>query len=272
MTDKTFCTKKYIIEVKGDVVTNGLTHYAQNWVCCGMSSPITDDGYSFDKKAHAVVSNLVLNENIRAVPYAIYLTKQGIAAYDTGNLSAYPGYGAAWEYYKENISKISNLLKLNVPKEVEQTFYNGLYTDVFSILELFLSDFILCMIYSNETVYDNAVQYYKDYKTEQGCDVNKISDIERNVHDFFFEGVVYHRFDKVEQMFKQILEIDFPKYKKLSDYLHRRNNIVHRFSLSNRDRMRMTNSTVEDVTKLIYTSNSFVDSLIMNVNKVYKNV
>jgi len=264
--------KKYIIEVKGEIVANAQIHYAQGWTCCDISSPITDSGYSYDEKTHTVNSDLLLNEKLRAVPYAVYYTQKGIAAKSTGDIAAYPGYGAAWEYYKENISKISNLLKLNVPKEVEQTFYNGLYTDVFSILELFLSDFILCMIYSNETVYDNAVQYYKDYKTEQGCDVNKISDIERNVHDFFFEGVVYHRFDKVEQMFKQILEIDFPKYKKLSDYLHRRNNIVHRFSLSNRDRMRMTNSTVEDVTKLIYTSNSFVDSLIMNVNKVYKNV
>lgn len=264
MSDKTFCMKKYIIEVKGEIIANAQIHYAQGWTCLDMSSPITDCNYSYDERNHTVNSNLLLNENIRAVPYAVYFTTKGISANSTGDISAYPGYGAALEYYKENISKITNLLKLNVPKEMEETWYNGLYTDVFSILELFLSDFILCMIYSNETVYDNAVRFY------QTTSNSNPSDLERNVHNFFFKGVVYHQFDKVKKIFKKILAIEFPEHKELSKFLHKRNNIVHRFSLSNKDRMRMTNSTSEDVTRLTDISNSFVDNLIKNVKKVYK--
>lgn len=104
--------KRYIIEVKGEIVANAQIHYAQNWVCCDVSSSITDDSYSYDKETHTVNSHLLLNENIRAVPYAIYFTEKGIAANSTGDIAAYPGYGAAWEYYKVNIDKILTLSAL----------------------------------------------------------------------------------------------------------------------------------------------------------------
>lgn len=257
--------KSYIIEVKGEVIANAKTHYAQNWVCCDMSSSIRNDSYSYDPKTHTVNSNLVLNENRRAVPYAIYFAKNGIAANSTGDISGYPGYGAAWEYYKENIAEISNLLKYDVPKEIKQTFYNGLYADVFSILELFLSDFILCMIYSNETVYENAIRYYE---TSQKS-INEVSDIERKVHDFFFKGVVYHRFKKVERMFVEIINIKSPDYMNLERLLRKRHNIVHRFYFSSIDRMELVNITLEDITNLIEEANTFVGKLIENVDNVY---
>ncbi|GAY28142.1 hypothetical protein [Prevotella sp. MGM1] len=257
--------KNYIIEVKGEIVANAKVHYAQGWTCCDMGSSITNDSYSYDRKTHTVISNLVLNENRRAVPYAIYFTEKGIAIDSTGNISCYPGYGAAWEYYKENIAKILNLLKCEAPKEIEQTFYNGLYTDVFCILELFLSDFILCMIYSNEKVYENAVTYYKTLRKF----TKEVSDIERQVHNFFFKGVVYHRFDKVEDMFMKIISIEIPDYKKLRVCLDKRNNIVHRFYFSNIDRMELVNITLEDITNLIKEANTFVGKLIENVDKVY---
>lgn len=257
--------KSYIIEVKGEVIANAKKHYAQNWACCDMSSPIGNESYSYDPKTHTVNSNLVLNENRRAVPYAIYFTKNGIAANSTGDIFAYPGYGAAWEYYKENIAKISNLLKCDVPEEIKQTFYNGLYVDVFSILELFLSDFILCMIYSNETVYENAIRYYK---TSQKSN-NEVSDIERKVHDFFFTGVVYHKFDRVEKMLVKIINIESPDSMNLKRLLHKRHNIVHRFHFSSIDRMELVSITLEDITNLIEEANAFVGKLIENADNVY---
>lgn len=96
---------RYIIEVKGEIVANAQKHYAQNWVCCDIGSSITDESYSYGEETHTVNSNLFLNENRRAVPYAIYFTEKGISTNSTGDISACPGYGAAWEYYKVNIAK-----------------------------------------------------------------------------------------------------------------------------------------------------------------------
>lgn len=119
------------------------------------------------------------------------------------------------------------------------------------------------MIYSNETVYENAVRYYKTLKK---CN-NKYSCIEKNVHAFFFTGTVYHRFDKVEKMFSKIINIEFPNYEKLHKLLHKRNNIVHRFSFSSIDRMEMVNITLKDIINLTNETNRFVDELIANVKK-----
>ena len=159
-------------------------------------------------------------------------------------------------------------MESKVPKEIEQVFLHGLFTDIFSILELFLSDFILCMIYTNETIFDKAVLYYKTSRQTK----NEVSEIERKVHNFFFNGIVYHRFDKVTDIYTKLLDIQFPDTEGLKKFLPKRNNIVHRFSFSNIDRMEIITITKETVKELIKEINLFVDKLIENVKAKYPKV
>lgn len=123
------------------------------------------------------------------------------------------------------------------------------------------------MIYSNETIYEKAVLYYRTNKNSQ----NEVSEIEKKVHNFFFNGVVYHRFDKVKQIYESVLDIQFPDTDGMIDFLHKRNNIVHRFSFSNIDRMEIVTITTETIEDLIKETNLFVNRLIDNVNKKYAN-
>lgn len=240
--------KYYLIKVKGDIVANTCIHYAQEWVCYGLTSCNTNKkSYVYEKDTHSVHSDLILNESRRAVPYAVYLAEKDISVEGPGDISAAISYHAALMYYKENIDKISQLLKCNLPKEIEQTVFYGFYTEVFSLLELFLSDFILCMIYSDETIYEKAVHYYK---TSNKCK-NEVLEIEKKVHHFFFNGVVYHQFDRVKKIFIKLLGIEFPDATELSKLLHKRNNIVHRFSFSNIDRMTMIEITMKDIVSLV---------------------
>lgn len=262
----------YLIKVKDEIFSTGGVQYAQNWACQDISHYNPNDksnSYLFDKDTHTVKSNLILTENLRAVPYATYFTEKGIAvSIENGNnFFCYPGFGAAVGYYKDNINKISNLLECDIPNKFEQTFFHGLYTDIFSILELFLSDFILCMIYSNDTIYDKAILYYKTSKQTK----NEVSDIEKKVHNFFFNGIVYHKFDKVKDIYIQLLDIKFPDTEGLRNFLRKRNNIVHRFSLSNIDRMEIITITKEIIGDLIKEVNLFVDRLIENVRNKYPN-
>lgn len=250
----------YVIKVEGEIVASSQKQYAQNWVCLEVEQAIVDvDTYSYDRVTHSVKSNLILNDTKRAVPYAIYYTEKGIGTKAKGDIVAYPGFEAAWEYYKENISKIHQVLESGVTKELSQPLYRGLFTDVFSILELFLSDLILCLIYSNENFYYKAVQYYQikfiNSKKANLC-------LETRIHEFFFKEVVYHRFDKVRKMYKQIVGVNLPNSKELKTYLYKRNNIVHRFSLSNIDRMCVTIINKEDILDLIKTTDEFVNQLV----------
>lgn len=264
----------YLIEVKGEIFSTGGVQYAQNWACLNRSHYNPNDGsnvYLFDKDTHTVNSNLILSECLRAVPYATYFTEKGIAVpMENGDkFFCYPGFGAAVGYYKDNISKISSQLKCEIPKEIEQTFFHGLFTDIFSILELFLSDFILCMIYTNETIYDKAVLYYKASDKASKKAKNEVSEIEKKVHNFFFNEIVYHKFDKVKDIYTQLLDIRFPDTEGLRNFLHKRNNIVHRFSFSNIDRMKIISITKDTIGDLIKEMNLFVDRLIESVKNKY---
>lgn len=257
---------RYIIEVEGEIIAYSKKHYAQKWACRNVGKPITDKNYQYDKNTHSVKGNLILDENRRAVPYAIYYTKKGICATENGDVVANPGCGASLAYFKENIAKIKTQLDAEILQDVKESFYKGLLIDVFSSLELFLSDFILCVIYSDIKSYNRAIAYYK-LNNERKKEEKNIAKIEKNMHKFFFDEVVYHAFDKVEIMFKNILNIEIPDTKDLRLWLHKRNNIVHRYSLSNIDRMSVCVVSKDDVERLLDVSNSFVEQLIANYDK-----
>lgn len=264
----------YCIEVEGEIIAYSKKHFAQNWDCRSVGKPIVDKSYRYDKNTHSVKGNLILDENRRAVPYAIFYTNKGIRVTEDGDVVANPGYGASFDYFKENIAKIKAQLEVEIPRDIKDSFYKGLFTDVFSSLELFLSDFILCVIYSDIKSYNRAIAYYK-LNNERKKEEKNIAKIEKNMHKFFFDEVVYHAFDKVESMFKNILNIEIPDTKDLRLWLHKRNNIVHRYSLSNIDRMSVCVVSKDDVESLLEVSNSFVEQLIKKykdksvVNKIY---
>lgn len=251
----------YIIEVEGDIIANDLIHYAQGWTCGDCVTEIPNDNYyEYDKKLHFVKSNLILDSTKRAVPYAVYYTKKGIMCTAPGSISAWPKYGAALGYYRDNITQVQEQLRINVTLDkLLQPLYRGLFSDVFSILELFLSDVILCIIYSDSEAFEKALEYYE---LKRGRKKNKAFELEKKMHNFFFAEVVYHKFDEIEKLFKSIVGINIPSCENLKIYLHKRNNIAHRYSLSNIDRMQVTQITKKDVCKLIDASNEFVNQLI----------
>lgn len=137
--------RNYFIEVEGEIIAKDVKQYAVNWACgaIGGDPESIADNYDYDKESHAVKGNLVLDNNKRAVPYATYYTKKGIQVYGGGGVSAYgSGPGPAFAYYRDNIEKLKAKLEIKVPEEVQDSLYNGLYLEGFSILELFLSDFL----------------------------------------------------------------------------------------------------------------------------------
>ena len=255
----------YMINVKGEIVAYDLTHYAQSWVCGGVGAyecPI--DNYDYDMSTHSVNGNLILNTTKRAVPYAIYYTDKGIRATSSGDIAVCPGYGAALGYYKDNIATVQRQLNNSfICDDLMQPLYKGLFTDVFSILELFLSDCMLCIIYSNEKAFNKAVDYYKLEKV--GNIQLSVAEIEKRMHKFFFDEVVYHKFKLVDKLFKEIIGIELPEYDSVSRFLHLRNNIVHRYSLSNIDRMQVTVILKKDIEELIEACNKFADQIVEKI-------
>lgn len=254
----------YVIRVTGSVLATKLTHYAQSWACRGMfDEGKIEDSYCYDEETHMVKSDLILNECRRSIPYAAYHVDNNISCKKPGSIASYPGYGAAVAVYKENIANILNQLNYDgLNKELVRILNRGLFIDVFSSLELFLSDVLLCLIYRYEKCYGNAIHYWK-VKNKVKHIVNQ--NLEKKVHQYFFKGVVYHKFSNVETMFEAILGVCFPDYSHLGELLRKRNNIVHRYSLSGFDRMSFTEISKKDIEELVETSDCFVKDLVRNI-------
>lgn len=259
----------FLITVTGEIIAKDKNHYAQNWVCRSIGKSVDDHSYHYDPNNHTVQSNLILNKNIRAVPYATYVTDKGIRSQPPGNIFWAPGAMAAELCYKDNISEIDELLKIKIPSELRVYFYNGLLTGIFGVLELFLSDVLLCLVYTNNEVYDRALEYMKDPTNEKGQE--RINNLNQDlaIQRYFTEDIVYHRFRKVRAIFKRILRIQIPKTKFFESYLHKRNNISHRFAFSNIDRMEMTMIDLDILKEFIIYCNEFVEKLMTEIRKMY---
>ena len=263
----------FYIKVDGEIIATDRKHFAQGFACRGISEiePNNSCYYIYERKTHTVRSNLILDHTRRAVPYAYYFTERGVSVRKPGEIIVHPGYLPAFYYYEDNIKQISTFLELSnaISTELLQPLYQGLFIDVFSTLELFLSDLLLCLIYSNNMIYENAVFYLLDqHKMKEHALEQDISKIEVCIHHFFFEEVIYHRFDKIKTLFERIVGIkEFPNYKQIKEYLHKRNNIVHRYSFSNIDRMQMSILKKEYISDLIEETNIFVKDLIVIIEK-----
>lgn len=284
-----------MIRVHGDIVCQECKHYAQGMSAGGIAT--CDDmyhgnttNYHFDSCTHEVYGNLILDKSFRSVPYARYIVDGGICGNNisvgglcdlsftdfnssslrtTSCFSCMSGYEPAFLYYKDNIDEIVEKVGYPIPDEIANAFYYGLFTGTFSVFELFLSDFILCGIFSDSNCFDRAVSYINKCLNKTG-NRNEIqlddASIGIKIRDHFTTKVVYHKLDMVKSIFGEILKIGFPNYKNIKDLLHPRNNIVHRYGLANIDRMQVYTANKNDVNELINECNQFVSKLKLSLS------
>ncbi len=251
--------RPYLITVSGNILAKEGKNYAQNWVARTCWNPNAHFSRGvYDEHRHSIAGELIFDKSMRAAPYAIYVANGavGIAAdaVEGTDLSCAPGYYPAFAYFNEYIKEIRDVLQDPVSERVSVPFYNGLYCSAFSVLELFLCDFLLCGVFGKDVCFRRALE------TLGISDNTDQFDIEKRTKDIIYHKV-FHRFSEIKKLYKSILGFPFPDSTELEVFLHKRHNIVHRFALSSIDRMRVCNASYVDVMALIETICKFVDGL-----------
>lgn len=248
------------IKVLGEIKTEDDTpQYALNWVCGSIGGEVTDPIFRYNKEEHIVESDLILSRKVRSVPYAFYYTEKGICG---GHIVAGAGIGGAYAYFKENISSVNDKLSIPIEDSIAETLYNGLYVEVFSALELFLADALLCLIFTDEGCYSRAICFYKN-ETRCAKDLER-EDLIKSVYNYFSKTIIYHNFPQVKKAYEDITARSFPETIELQRLLYLRHNIVHRHFLDGLSRMQVISATKESVECLLQTVSKFADSLMKN--------
>lgn len=254
----------YIIEVTGDIVIKDCKHYVLGCACYDKGTEVEKikDEAHYNNKKHSYEGNLVFDQNRKAVPYAYYVARKGIQVIPPADMyMSEGGAGPAYNYFLDHIESIKQKAQIPVDDSIKDTYYNSLFIECFSALELFISDFVLCMIFTTETYFDRAVSYFKR-ETETSNEYDE-DELETKIRNYFTSNFVFHKFDKIKELFES-LDLTYPNNdKELRTFLYKRNNIVHRFAFSNIDRMKVTNASLEDVLSLLREIDRFTSEIII---------
>lgn len=252
--------RPYIIEISGSAQAKEGKHYVQNLVAGSVSdgSIISKNELNYDPKKHSVIGDVVFNKKLRAVPYATYVANGSVeipkGAKPGTDFSICPGFYPAFAYFKEYINELRASLDVSVDGRVKDLFYNGLYISSFSVLELFLCDFLMCGVFYSEEYYSRAlVKFGVQERTDQFV-------VEEKLRSAVY-GKVFHRFGEIEEIFLSVFGFGFPDWKELEDKIGTRHDIIHRFALSKEDRMIVRDASHEDVKELILTIRRFVEEM-----------
>lgn len=244
--------RPYIIYVTGSIVAIEGKNYTQSWVAGACSDgSLKKDPFVYSEKTHSVVGDLLLDKSRRAVPYAHYVAYGSVglqegAGADVG-LSCCNGFDAAFSYFEDYIEEIRRAVAFPIDEKVSNLYFNGLYIEAFSILELFLCDFLMCGVFSEEDYYNRAMN--KLWVVER---LDQYA-VEMRIKNVIYHKV-FHKFSEIEALFSGIFDFGFPDWTELEKRIHRRHNIVHRYALSNIDRMTVCDATYDDVQDLILST------------------
>lgn len=144
--------------------------------------------------------------------------------------------------------------------DCESYYYNGLYLALYSSFELALMDMLLLKVTAYEKYYKQEVSYWIKKENVQNVKAD-LDEYFITIIKYYINSVVYYRFDDVYSKFKEILNVYLPSTLKLRLFFRKRDNIVHRFAISNLDRITITNVNRSNVIDLFDEIDLFLSQL-----------
>jgi hypothetical protein len=132
--------------------------------------------------------------------------------------------------FQDSLFDIRRLL--NQPAAVPPKFlYKLLYVHVVTALETYLSDFLVSRVLNDDAtlrVFIEKAPVFQEQKISIS-EVFKTRETIKTRATQFFERVVWHRVDKVGELYKRVLNIEFPNdLSRVEDVVKLRNLLVHR--------------------------------------------
>ena len=239
-----------VIFVTGNIIAESGHHVARNWAC------LADDSYKKDA-IEVIEGDLVMTSNYQTIPYCYYMAKGDITC-TYGNIEWLSNPEYILKNYTFEIDKLKNLAEVIVPDGLAEVQIKCIYAGVYAEFESFLIELLSNLILSEKS-------NYEEYIERKGIDpgsANVFNKVYESVH-----SITGHNMKVLRKEFKD-LHIDFPDASAIGRQIEFRHDVIHRSGrkVMNNHLIRLS-FTVEGLHKLIGDCNSFVMSLVDEVNK-----
>ena len=173
-------------------------------------------GVATGKQYRELVAYLELD---RAISHAFVLAE------DIASISDY------YHKFSGAILDIEELLKTEVNHSVAHCFFRLLYVNVITALETYLSDVFIGTVKKNPDLMRRFIETTPEFKQEKIplSDAFEAKNKAEKKAYLYLTDLVWHKVDRVMQMYKNTLGIDFPEdISAISRAIDKRHDIVHR--------------------------------------------
>ena len=171
------------------------------------------------------------------------------------------------EFFKTFSAEILNLKALNgfttATDATTHTLKKQILVSAITCLETYLSDAFINTVLSNKEYLKLFFKTYKDFKDES-FKMNTLFDTFDKAESIATKKmleVMYHNLPKVQKMYKNTLNISFPKFDKLAKYVSQRHDLVHRNGREQKINGKFLSLDTEYIYSVITDIEDFVNSI-----------
>jgi len=214
-----------------------------------------------------IEGDLIISEKDILEPYKIYCASADIGTY--GNfISSLQKPDDVIRIYKEEIENLQKLRKENIRSELIFVLNRQIYIGVVGTMELFLCDFLYCMVLGSRKYYNRFCE-----NSSRTFELKEISTKNWRILNGVIRTIIetnYHKIDGIKKIYKKILDLDFPATRKLEKQILTRHSLVHRngFPNKNSEYVQVNDDMIDELMSEVQT---LVDYIIKTKETEIKN-
>jgi hypothetical protein len=135
------------------------------------------------------------------------------------------------ENLKHSIDILEKLQKVNYEESVKETFFNMVIVNCVTILEAFLSEYLMGKVLNDDLLLKNLIENISDFGKIK-ISLNEIYNKYENIKEIaknYLSNLLYHNLSKISKIYEQIFGNQFPKdISFIYKMIEVRHDIVHR--------------------------------------------
>ncbi|MCU0342564.1 MAG: zinc-ribbon domain-containing protein [Ignavibacterium sp.] len=162
--------------------------------------------------------------------------------------------------YKKGIDSLIKLTNVKIQdSKLNRTFKKMIYANLITQMEAYLSDTFIKTVFRHSDLQRRFIETNPRYQKEK-IEISNIyswmNNIEKYIRDELIE-ITYHNIWKVQNMYKAVLEIDFPdNLEEVQEIIQVRHDLIHRAGKTKDGKI--INITIADIKKAVDRINKFI--------------